>query len=148
MDKIPVVVQGVWYSLVDACKAIRNGEIKQFLADSPQDRKNLMKLLTDLLASMLVSLLVKEALTSSYKTYKKEDMADNPFIVRYHFNLAIIRKMKYTSIRNEKDALKKILYMFVCQNEDLEKAYIGDEFMEEVVKIAREISGREKIPLF
>ena len=73
---------------------------------------------------------------------------DDPFIVRYHFNLALIRKMKYTSIRNEKDALKKILYMFVCQNEDLEKAYIGDEFMEEVVKIAREISGREKIPLF
>lgn len=35
MDKIPVVVQGVWYSLVDTCKAIRNGEIKQFLADSP-----------------------------------------------------------------------------------------------------------------
>ena len=73
---------------------------------------------------------------------------DDPFIVRYHFNLALIRKMKYTSIRNEKDALKKILYMFVCQNEDLEKAYMGDKFMEEVVKIAREISGREKIPLF
>ena len=56
--------------------------------------------------------------------------------------------MNYTSIKNERNALKKILYMFVCQDEDLEKAYEGDKFMEEVVKIAKEISGKEKIPLY
>ena len=73
---------------------------------------------------------------------------DNPFIVRYHINLALIRKMKYTSIKDERNALKKILYMFVCEDYNLEKAYEGDKFMEEVVKIAREISGKEKIPLY
>lgn len=113
MDKIPVVVQGVWYSLIDACKAIRNGEIKQFLADSPQDRKNLMKLLTDLLASMLISLLVKEALTSSYKTYKKEDMADNPFIVNATVELL------YKSTSRSFDGFKGPLNIIEWMGEDV-----------------------------
>ena len=73
---------------------------------------------------------------------------DNPFIVRYHINLALIRKMKYTSIKKERDALKKILYMFVCQDDNLENLYEGDKLMEDVVKVAREISGKEKIPLY
>ena len=56
--------------------------------------------------------------------------------------------MNYTSIRKENDALKRILYMFVGKDEDLDKAYKGDKFMEEVLKNAREISGEYKIPLF
>ena len=73
---------------------------------------------------------------------------DNPFIVRYHINLALIRKMKYTSIKKERDTLKKILYMFVCQDDNLENLYEGDKLMEDVIKVAREISGQEKIPLY
>ena len=113
MDKIPVVVQGVWYSLVDACRAIRNGEIKQFLTDSPQDKKNLMKLLTDLIASMLVSMLVKEALTSSYKTYKKEDMEDNPFIVNTTIELL------YKSTSRSFDGFKGPLNIIEWMGEDV-----------------------------
>ena len=113
MDKIPVVVQGVFYSLKDATKALVNGEIKQFLADSPQDRKNLMKLLTDLLASMLISLLVKKALTSSYKTYKKEDMIDNPFIVNATVELL------YKSTSRSFDGFKGPLNIIEWMGEDV-----------------------------
>ena len=38
--------------------------------------------------------------------------------------------------------------MFVCEKENLDKAYRGDLFMEKVIKTAKEIAGREKIPLY
>ena len=79
MDKIPIIVQGVWYSLVDASKALRNGELKEWLKTSPQDAANIRKLLTDLLASLLFTMLFKHVITPAYKDYKKE-MVDNPFM--------------------------------------------------------------------
>lgn len=72
-----------------------------------------MKLLTDLLASMLISLLVKEALTSSYKTYKKEDMADNPFIVNATVELL------YKSISRSFDGFKGPLNIIEWMGEDV-----------------------------
>ena len=38
--------------------------------------------------------------------------------------------------------------MFVCREEKLNKAYKGDTFMENVIKTAKEIAGKEKIPLY
>ncbi len=38
--------------------------------------------------------------------------------------------------------------MFVCDKDNLDKAYRGDLFMEKVIKTAKEIAGKEKIPLY
>ena len=42
------------------------------------------------------------------------------------------------------DALKRILYMFVCEEENLDEAYIGDTFMEEVIDVAKAIADKRK----
>ena len=56
--------------------------------------------------------------------------------------------MDYNSIKYERDALKKILYMFVCEEDKLEEAYKGDTFMENVIDVANAIAGKKKIPLY
>ena len=38
--------------------------------------------------------------------------------------------------------------MFVCDEENLDKAYMGDKFMENVINNAKEIAGEYKIPLY
>ena len=79
---------------------------------------------------------------------KNLHIPEDDLITKFHLSLESIRKIDYTSIRNEKDALKRLLYMFVCDEENLEKAYRGDLFMEKVIKVAREIAGKESIPLY
>ena len=79
---------------------------------------------------------------------KNLHLTEDNFITKYHINLALLKKVSYNSIRNEKDALKKILYMFVCDEENLDKAYMGDKFMENVINNAKEIAGEYKIPLY
>ena len=79
---------------------------------------------------------------------KKTHIVEDEFIKKYHINLAKLKKVSYNSIRNETDILKKILYMFVCSEEDLEKIYKGDTFMEKVVKEARTIAGFADVPLY
>ena len=79
---------------------------------------------------------------------KNLHLTENNFITKYHINLDLLKEIDYNSIKYEKDALKKMLYMFVCEKENLDKAYRGDLFMEKVIKTAKEIAGREKIPLY
>ena len=79
---------------------------------------------------------------------KNLHLTENNFITKYHINLDLLKEIDYNSIKYEKDALKKMLYMFVCEKENLDKAYKGDLFMEKVIKTAKEIAGKEKIPLY
>ena len=79
---------------------------------------------------------------------KNLHLTENNFITKYHINLDLLKEIDYNSIKYEKDALKKMLYMFVCEKENLDKAYRGDLFMKKVIKTAKEIAGREKIPLY
>ena len=56
-----------------------------------------------------------------YKAILKEvkyNIPENDFIEIYHLNLAKLRKEIYNEIKE--DELKKILYMFVCEDEELE----------------------------
>jgi len=79
---------------------------------------------------------------------KNTHIVEDDFIKKYHINLAKLKNVSYNSIRNEDNILKKILYMFVCKEDELEKAYEGDTFMEKVVKEARTIAGFEDVPLY
>ena len=79
---------------------------------------------------------------------KNTHLVESEFIKKYHINLAKLKNVSYNSIRKEENILKKILYMFVCKEDELEKAYEGDTFMEKVVKEARTIAGFEDVPLY
>ena len=79
---------------------------------------------------------------------KKLHILEGDIITKYHISLEKLKEIDYNSIKYEKDALKRILYMFVCNEENLEEAYKGDTFMENVVKTAKEIAGKNGIPLF
>ena len=86
-----------------------------------------------------------------YKVVSMEEklhLPDDNFITKYHINLDLLKEISYNSIKYEKDALKKMMYMFVCDEKNLYKAYKGDTFMENVIKTAKEIAGKEKIPLY
>ena len=79
---------------------------------------------------------------------KRLGIPEDDLITKYHISLENLRNIDYNSIKYERDALKRILYMFVCEEEKIKKAYEGDEFMEDVVNIAKAIAGKEKIPLY
>ena len=86
-----------------------------------------------------------------YKVVSMEEklhLLDDNFITKYHINLDLLKNVSYNSIKYETNALKKIMYIFVCDEKNLYKAYKGDAFMENVIKTAKEIAGKEKIPLY
>ena len=76
-----------------------------------------------------------------YKAILKEvkyNIPENDFIEIYHLNLAKLRKEIYNEIKE--DELKKILYMFVCEDEGkLKRMYEGDEVMGKVLNISKEL---------
>ncbi len=48
----------------------------------------------------------------------------------YNINLAYLKKMGYNDIIKEKDFIKRLMYMFLCNDEEfLDKLYEGDEMM-------------------
>lgn len=71
MDKVPIVIQGIWYTLKDSVTALVNGNFKEEILLNPMQRKNLDKLFSDLLALLLFTLIFKLALDPAYKDFKK-----------------------------------------------------------------------------
>jgi hypothetical protein len=81
MKNVPLVIQGVWYTLKDTLSAISKcdedgnwiGKSK-FIQDiwaNPVQRKNLAKAGSDLLGALLFFLLFKFAVDPAYNDYKK-----------------------------------------------------------------------------
>ena len=76
-----------------------------------------------------------------YKSTLREEKynIEEEFIEVYHINLAYLQKDEYNKVR--KDELKKLLYLFVCNDDEaFNKFYGGDKFMEEIKKSARRIA--------
>lgn len=74
MKDIPIVVQGIWYTIKDGIKALRDGGINQFKEDiiaNPMQYANLKKLISDMIALMLFSAIFKYAVSPAYKEVKK-----------------------------------------------------------------------------
>lgn len=82
MDKVPIVIQGIFYTLRDFGKALKNGDVavkdKQSWTGykwgewlDPVNRANFAKLFSDILAWILFGCLFKFALTPAYKEFKK-----------------------------------------------------------------------------
>lgn len=71
MDKVPIVIQGIWYTLTDSLKALIKGNFQEDIWLDPVQRKNLDKFFTDLLAGLLFSIIYGLALNPAYKDFKK-----------------------------------------------------------------------------
>ena len=81
MDKVPIVIQGIWYTITDTLKFINKGwtdpessikqEFMQNIWLDPVQRKNLDKLFTDLLAWLVFALIYGLILNPAYKEFKK-----------------------------------------------------------------------------
>lgn len=73
MDKVPIVIQGIWYTITDTLKAItsKEGSFKEDIWLDPVQRKNLDKLFSDFLAWLIFSQLYMWALSPAYKEFKK-----------------------------------------------------------------------------
>ena len=79
---------------------------------------------------------------------KNLHLVEVDLIEKYHVNLEYLRKLGYNNIMNEQEKLSKLLYFLVCDKDKLEEVYKGDEFMEKVVKEAREIAGLDNLNLY
>lgn len=82
MKDVPLVVQGIWYTIVDGIKALKNGGFSQFKEEiiaNPMQYANLRKLISDLIAVMLFYSLFKFAVSPLYQEYKKE-MVDHSVV--------------------------------------------------------------------
>ena len=82
MKNVPLVVQGIWYTIKDSIKALRqyddNGnwigksKFMEEIIANPMQYANLRKLISDLLFLMLFYSLFKFAISPLYQEYKKE----------------------------------------------------------------------------
>lgn len=77
MKNVPLVVQGIWYTIKDTAKAMfgENGGFSKFKEDiwaNPMQQANLKKLISDLMLAMLFAALFKYAISPAYKEFKKE----------------------------------------------------------------------------
>lgn len=78
--QVPVIVQGVWYTIKDSINVLRNGGKAEFLEkiwSDPIQRHNLNKLLSDLLMSLFFFAIYKFAFDPAYKEFQKE-MKEHP----------------------------------------------------------------------
>lgn len=65
----------------------------------------------------------------------------HPFLEIVDVNLAKIIKTSYTSVK-EKESLEKLLYLFVCNDEQvLRNVYDGDDLMEKMVDEAKSLTS-------
>ncbi len=78
---------------------------------------------------------------------KKLLIPEDTTIEKFHVNLVYLAKLGYNKIVEE-DKLAKLLFFLICDDKKLNEIYKGDEFMEKVVKEAKEIAGLENIKLY
>lgn len=71
MNKVPIVIQGIWYTIADSLKALTKGNFQEDIWLDPVQRKNLDKLFTDILAWILFGTIFSLVLGPGYKEFKK-----------------------------------------------------------------------------
>lgn len=72
MHRVPIVIQGIYYTLKDTLRALNNGDFKSEIWVDPVQRRNLLKLGSDLLAFLIFSILYGCAIDPSYRNFKKD----------------------------------------------------------------------------
>lgn len=71
MDKVPIIIQGIWYTIQDSLKALGKGNFKDEIWLDKVQHDNLVKLFSDLLAWAIFAAIFGWALNPAYKEFKK-----------------------------------------------------------------------------
>lgn len=74
MKDVPIMVQGVWWTLVDSFKELKGGgwnSFKSNIWNNEVNRRNYRRLFTDLLVAAILGAMFKFFLDDEYKEYKK-----------------------------------------------------------------------------
>lgn len=71
MDEVPIVVQGIWYTIQNSVVALAQGKFREDIWKNPMQQANLRKLLTDLLVFAIFTALFKLAIQPAYKDFTK-----------------------------------------------------------------------------
>ena len=109
MKSVPILVQGVWYTLMNI-KDILLGDDKvdnwkKIIWEDPMQRQNFWKFISDLLMSLLSTFLLKEVMTPAYNDYvKNADKADA------FSNVAV--NVMYKGVSNSWDGFKGPISIF------------------------------------
>ena len=116
MDKIPNVIQGVYYTLCHAAKLLCNKDLTGFKDElwlDPHERKNLLKFLSDLLALSLFAFIFGYALDPAYKEFKKTMKERNAIV-----NIAT--EVLYKGSSRSYDGFKSLynIFDFIGENTD------------------------------
>lgn len=79
---VPMITQGILYTVLDIARMCKQGGIKSaydYIKGDIVAKSNMRKLISDMLIAMLLATLFKYAITPEYKEYKK-GMQDNPVL--------------------------------------------------------------------
>lgn len=74
MKDVPIMVQGVWWTLVDSFKELKGGgwnSFKSNIWNNEVNRRNYRRLFTDMLVAAILGAMFKFFLDDEYKEYKK-----------------------------------------------------------------------------
>ena len=84
MDKVPIPIQGIFYTLKECGHALAQGTFKKDIWQNKVNQANLKKLISELLAWLAFGLVYKFALTPGFKEFKKgmkeRDLLTNAFV--------------------------------------------------------------------
>ena len=113
MDKVPIIIQGIWYTLKDCLTTLKQGlhenniieAFKENILLDPMQRKNLEKLFSDLLAWLFFGILYSYGLNPAYKEFKK-GMKERDFMTNAGVELL------YKSSSRSYDGFKGVFNVF------------------------------------
>ena len=71
MDKVPIPIQGIFYTLKECGKALKNGDFKEEIWQNDVNKANLKRLMAELLAWLIFGTIYKCVLTPGFKEFKK-----------------------------------------------------------------------------
>ena len=80
MRDVPIMVQGVWWTLVDSFKELKNGGWESFqnnIWNNEVNRRNYRRLFTDMLVAAILGAMFKFFLDDEYKEYKQTADGNN-----------------------------------------------------------------------
>lgn len=112
MSRVPIVVQGIFYTLKQSGQALINGDFENAIWQDPMQRANLRKLFSDLLAYLLFGSFYSLIAGPAYSDFKK-GMKDRPALVNG------VVELLYKSSSRSYDGFKGVFNVFEYLGENV-----------------------------
>lgn len=116
LEQVPVIVQGIWYTLKDAFQVAREDGLKSaydYIQSNEVDKRNWRHMWGTLLTALLFMLLFKFALTPMYQESKKKSND-------YSLGAKLLASLTYRSLNGARDSFAGPLNIFEYFGEQLD----------------------------